>query len=198
VSGTVPSADQKAKIVQTAARLFPNTRPEVTVDIVPPPLCRVLAELDGLRSAGLWAEGALTLRLTGGGALLRQGDRIELAVQAPAYPVSLRIDYFSLDGRVLHLLPSAEQAAPQLAAGNSRVFGGAGNGRDWVAGGAPFGTELISVVATPTPLALSATRPPTEPALDYLRELKQALPRASSGAAKSALMATLLVHTSPR
>jgi hypothetical protein len=199
VSGTVPSADHKAKLLQTAARLFPNGRPEVTVEIVPAPLCRVIAELDGLRAAGLAAEGALTLRLSGGGAQLRQGDPIEVAVQAPAYPVSLHIDYFSLDGRVVHLLPSAAQPAPpQLAAGAGRVFGGAGSGGDWVAGGAPFGTELISVVATPGPLAIGASRPPSEPALDYLRELKQSLPHVSPGAARPPLLATLLVHTSAR
>ena len=96
---TVPDAAQKAKLVQLAARLFPNGQPDVAVEIVPPPLCRSLAELHAMRAVGLIAEGGIGLRLEGGSAQLREGDPIKLEVRAPAFPVNLRIDYFSLDGQ---------------------------------------------------------------------------------------------------
>lgn len=39
VSGTVPNAVEREKVVQVAGRFFPNSRPEIRVDIIPPPLC---------------------------------------------------------------------------------------------------------------------------------------------------------------
>ena len=198
ISGTVPSEDQRAKVMQVAARLFPDSRPELNLEIVPPPLCQVLAELHGLRLAGVVAESGLTLRLTNGGTRLRQGELIELAIQAPPHAVQLRIDYFSLDGQVLHLAPSSELPAAQLAAGTTGVFGRNGRGRDWIAGGAPFGTEVIAAFATPTPLSLGVPRPPAEKALDYLRDLKRALGRANPGSATTNAIALLLVHTNAR
>lgn len=195
ISGTVPNEDQRAKLMQVAARLFPDNRPEINVEIVPPPLCQVMAELHGMRLAGLVTDVALTVRLTNGGTRLRQGDLIELSVQAPNRAVHLQIDYFSLDGQVLHLAPSLELPNVQLAASTTGVFGHNGRGRDWIAGGAPFGTELIAVTATPTALNFGATRPPTEKGLDYLRELKRALGREPAG---SSTIALLLVHTSAR
>jgi hypothetical protein len=198
ISGTVPNIDQRAKVEQVAARLFPDGRPEINLEIVPPPLCQVLAELHGMRLAGLVTETGLTLKLSNGGTRLRQGDLMELAIQAPAHAVQLRIDYFSLDGQVLHLAPSGELPAAQLAAGASGVFGRYGRGRDWIAGGAPFGTELISVVATSSALSLGVPRPPVEKAVDYLRDLKRALGRGNSGSGTSNALVLLLVHTSAR
>jgi hypothetical protein len=196
ISGTVPSEDQRAKVMQAAARLFPDSRPELNLEIVPPPLCQVLAELHAMHAAGLVTETGLTLRLTNGGTRLRQGELIELAIQAPPHAVQLRIDYFSLDGQVLHLAPSTELPAAQLSAGTTGVFGRNGRGRDWIAGGAPFGTEVIAAFATPTALSLGVPRPPAEKALDYLRDLKRALGRANPGSATSNAMALLLVRTS--
>ena len=195
ISGTVPNEDQRAKLMQVAARLFPDSRPEINVEIVPPPLCQALAELHGMRLAGLVTESGLTVRLTNGGTRLRQGDLIELSIQAPNRAVHLQIDYFSLDGQVLHLAPSLELPSIQLAAGTTGVFGHNGRGRDWIAGGAPFGTELIGVTATAAPLNFGTNRPPTEKAIDYLRDLKRALGREPAG---TSAMALLLVHTSAR
>ncbi|MBV9966730.1 MAG: SEL1-like repeat protein [Alphaproteobacteria bacterium] len=195
ISGTVPNEDQRAKLMQVAARLFPDNRPEINVEIVPPPLCQALAELHGMRLAGLITESGLTVRLTNGGNRLRQGDLIELSIQAPNRAVHLQIDYFSLDGQVLHLAPSLELPSVQLAAGTAGVFGHNGRGRDWIAGGAPFGTELIAVTATSAPLNFGTNRPPTEKAVDYLRELRRALGREPAG---TSAMTLLLVHTSAR
>jgi hypothetical protein len=117
ISGTVPDAAQKAKLVHLAARLFPNGQPNVAVDIVPPPLCRSLAEFHAMRGMGLTGEGEIGLRLNGGTAQLREGDPIKLEVRAPAFSINLRIDYFSLDGQVLHLEPQGGEPAPKLATG---------------------------------------------------------------------------------
>jgi tetratricopeptide (TPR) repeat protein len=197
ISGTVPDAGQKTKLIQLAERLFPNSRPEVTIDIVPPPVCRSVAELQLMRVAGLIGEGGLRLRLNNGSSQLRQGDPMRLEVQGPAYAINLRIDYFSLDGQVAHLKPEGGEPAPKLAAGTTHMFGNPANGEVWNAGGAPFGTELITVIATPVPLDLGASRPKIEPASGYLRDLNRALGRISVPSGQPNVLATLLVRTSP-
>jgi hypothetical protein len=198
ISGTVPDNGQRARLVQVAGRYFPNTQPDLSVDVVPPPLCHSLAEFNAMRLTGLVVDGSLQARLVGGRNELREGDQIRIEVRAPAYPVNLRIDYFSLDGQVLHLWPNVQDATATLGAGQTRVFGNPGAGKTWNAGGAPFGTELIAVVASGTPLDLGASRPEVEAASTYLDELRHALAHSETGAGAPNAMALVLVRTRGR
>lgn len=197
VTGSVPDAEQKNKLLQLAAEYFPSGRNEIAVDIVPPPVCHSLVTLEQLQRSGATAGNALGLRLESGGNRLREGDPIALEVRAPDYPVEVRIDYFSLDGRVLHFEPDPGQAPPEVAAGATRLFGTAATGQDWRAGGAPFGTELIAAVATPVPLNLGE-RPRVEEAAAYLDVLKQAVDKIDATSGRPALIARLPVKTSGR
>ena len=56
---------------------------------------------------------------------------------------------------------------------------------------------MIGVIVSASPVPLPS-RPRTEAALDYLRDVKQALARVSTGAATPTLVAKLIVHTSER
>jgi hypothetical protein len=196
ISGTVPNADERAKLVELAERLFPDARPEVAVDTVPPPLCRSVAALSVMRASGLVAEVGLGLRLNSGSSELRENDPIKLEVRGPAYPINLRIDYFTLDGQVFHLTPDPGSPAPKLAAGASRLFWQSANGRPWIAGGEPFGTELICVIATAIPVDLGS-RAQVEQAADYLRDLKRVLTQTNVPPGQPNVLATLLVETHP-
>ena len=78
-----------------------------------------------------------------------------------------------------------------------QVFAHAANGQDWQAGGEPFGTEMIAVIATSQPLALGS-RQSVERAADYLRDLNEGLKRTKPDAGQANLLARLLVKTSAR
>jgi hypothetical protein len=197
ISGTVPDLEQKTRLVQLLARLFPDKRPTVNVDIVPPPLCHSLAEFHAMAIAGLIKEVGLGLRLNNGSLRLRQGDPIKLEVRSPPYAVNLRIDYFSLDGQVAHLKPEEGEPPPKIAGGTTHTFGNPANGELWSAGGAPFGTELITVLATRVPLDLGGSRAKVELAADYLRDLQRSLNRISVSSGESNIIAMLVVRTSP-
>ena len=195
ISGTVPNPEERNKLVQVATRLSAASRPEVNVEIVAEPLCRGLVEFDSMRLVGLASDG-IGLRLLSAGERLREGEPIKVEVHAPVYPVNLRIDYFSLDGRVLHMWPNFDEPTAEVGARQTRVFGG--KGKTWNAGGAPFGIEFIAVTATPQPLDLGSSRLEVESASSYLHELEAALRQQKSAASSPALVATVLVHTSPR
>jgi hypothetical protein len=192
VSGSVPDAEQRSKVVQVAERLFPGSRPEINVDIVPPPVCDALARLNALP-----LNSGLRLQLANGKTELLEGDPIKVEVGGPAYAVDLRIDYFSLDGRVLHLWPNARQPSAKLGPAETRVFWQAPTGEPFYTGGEPFGTELIAAIATPRALDLGASRP-AEPAADYLRDLGRALDRIGPMPSPPSRVATLVVKTRSR
>jgi len=196
ISGTVPNTDEKAKLIEVFERLFPDMRPEVAVDIVPPPLCRSVAALSDMRASGLVAEVGLGLHLNSGSSQLRENDPIKLEVRGPAYPINLRIDYFTLDGQVLHLTPDHSSPAPKLGPSATRLFWQSANGQPWSAGGEPFGTELICAIATAIPVDLGS-RAQVEQAADYLRDLRRALSQTNVPSGQPNVLATLLVETHP-
>ena len=197
VSGTVPDEPARARLVELATRLAPNGNPEIRVAVMAPPLCRSLLKFDAMRASGVVSDRGIEARLAGANQRLHEGDPIQVELHGASFPVNLRIDYFSLDGQVLHMWPNRWEQSATLDAAATRVFGDSG-GKIWNAGGAPFGTEFIAVTATRQPLRLGASRPEVENGIEYLRDLENALRRARIGSAEPDLVAILLVQTGPR
>ncbi|MGN6317129.1 protein kinase domain-containing protein [Trinickia sp.] len=103
---------------------------------------------------------------------LVEGSPLVVNVTTPGYDSYVSVDYYALDGNVVHLVPSHRakdnQAPPHYAA----TIGDAG---EWIIG-KPFGIEMIVLVVTPEPL-FDALRPDVEPHADYLAALKERLQR---------------------
>jgi eukaryotic-like serine/threonine-protein kinase len=116
------------------------------------------------------------------------GEKLVLDLTMPNFPNYPTIDYLMADGNVLHLWPrpagqpavvtaeaygEAQPPERKIAIGDLR----AGVGSPSYTIGAPFGRELIMVVAARAPLFRSA-RPAIEPAAAYLDALEKALAQA--------------------
>jgi hypothetical protein len=82
------------------------------------------------------------------------------------------VDYFVLDGKVVHLLPNPLERENLAPPHYTATIGSLGN---WVIG-RPFGKEMLVLLATPVP-PFQQLRPPSEPGADYLRALDQQLAR---------------------
>jgi hypothetical protein len=107
---------------------------------------------------------------SGSGATLKEGDTLMVDVTTPNYQSYVTVDYFVLGGTVVHLLPNAaerENLAPP------RYMATIGNLGNWMIG-APFGTEMLVLLATPVPL-FDRLRPDSESGEDYLRALDNQL-----------------------
>ncbi|HEY1796790.1 MAG TPA: protein kinase [Stellaceae bacterium] len=198
IAGTVSVAADQANLIAIAARMPEPERPRLDIEIVAPPVCEVLAQFGDWQTAGIAAAGGVEIRLSGGAKTLHENDPIAVDVTSKQNsPVSLRIDYFTLGGQVLHMWPNAEMATAAVAASGTQEFlkSGARN-KVWRVGGAPFGVELITVVATRSPLDFGRELPLVETASDYLGELKRALQRAGPG--PRPLTASVLVHTAEK
>ncbi|MFM0310391.1 protein kinase [Paraburkholderia sp. RL17-383-BIF-A] len=107
---------------------------------------------------------ALHVRPSGG--QLSDGDPLVVDVTTPGYDSYVNIDYYQLDGSVVHMVPSPRakdnQAPPHYAA----TIGSAG---DWIIS-KPFGSEMVVLLITPAPL-FDKPRPESEARADYLRAL---------------------------
>lgn len=121
---------------------------------------------------------------------LVDGERLVLDLTMPNFPNYPTIDYLMADGNVLHLWPrptgepevvtaeaysEAQPPEQKIAIGDLR----AGLGSPSYTIGAPFGRELIMVVAARSPLFRTA-RPAVEPAAAYLDALEMSLAAAQS------------------
>jgi hypothetical protein len=196
--GSVPDEQAKSKLTAIAARFPQGQRPEVRLDVVPAPLCRSVVRIENFPIDGVAKTGLIQLMLLGNPVLHEnQPSQVEIKSQA-SYPLTLRIDYFTLDDQVLHMWPNDSIASTQVGANETRRFlhrKSAGPDQDWLVGGAPFGTELIVAIATPKPLNLGGNRPLVEPAATYLRDLTNALRLQNAAGGPPSLVATTFIHT---
>ncbi|MFQ5471002.1 MAG: protein kinase [Gammaproteobacteria bacterium] len=90
------------------------------------------------------------------------------------YPSNIYVDYFLMDGTVVHMLPNAEEPNNRFSPGQDLSLGKPGKpGRKWKIE-APFGEEMVSIIASKNVLYVES-RPEIEPAKDYLTLLNTSL-----------------------
>ncbi|HWJ95789.1 MAG TPA: protein kinase, partial [Telluria sp.] len=119
-----------------------------------------------------------------GGGELVEGDTLMVDLTSPGYQSYVTVDYFVLDGGVVHLLPSPSARENQAPPRYTATIGSLGN---WVIA-KPFGKEMLVLVATPVPL-FDGLRQEIEPGQGYLRALDGRLAQISNshGAASVAV-----------
>jgi hypothetical protein len=114
-----------------------------------------------------WQAGhPAALRVKAPEGQLVEGEPLVVSVATPGYDSYVNIDYYQLDGSVVHMVPSPRAPDNQAPPNYAATVGSAG---DWVIA-KPFGTELVVLLITPAPL-FSAVRPESEARADYLRAL---------------------------
>ena len=99
--------------------------------------------------------------------ILRDGDALNIALQAPVFDSYLYVDYIQRDGLTVHVrqTPAGQQpaaASQELVEETPYKIG------------PPFGREIVVIIASRSPLFESA-RPEFEDAADYLPALQRQL-----------------------
>jgi hypothetical protein len=142
------------------------------------PHCEVVKLLTPYRQRNLDRHDGLAVTpTTGHSDRFVKDEQVIVKLTQANHDGYLYVDYYTVEGEVIHLFPNQREphsgqiipASQQIDVGQSGVQGGG-----WITVDAPFGQELITVVASPTPL-YSGLRPDSEPAKDYLPLLKQAI-----------------------
>ncbi|MBI1321204.1 MAG: DUF4384 domain-containing protein, partial [Candidatus Hydrogenedens sp.] len=195
VSGLAGPAASAPAIRRTIDEIAPGTPVEVAVEPVTQAMCDPLGAISQARTANAAVPKAVVVQTSSADAVYKNGQNLMLDVVAPDQTSYLQVDYFTLEGYVVHLFPNGLEKDNRLAAGKKRTLGNpAAGGRFWTIG-PPFGRELIVAIATPKPL-FPSLRPEAELASTYLQELKKALASAG-GQASPPLASALFIKTVP-
>jgi hypothetical protein len=103
-------------------------------------------------------------------AQLTEGQPLVVQITTPPYDSWVNIDYYQLDGSVVHMLPNARSKDNQAPPNYAATIGSAG---DWIVS-KPFGSEMIVLLVTPAAL-FDTIRPESEQRADYLRAVEKRL-----------------------
>ena len=166
VSGYVGRSYGTQKLRTTLNQIPGVTNPGVQVQEVDDDKCDMLKLIAPYLTTGRPAS----IQTRSHNTQLTEGQPLVVQITTPPYDSWVNIDYYQLDGSVVHLLPNARskdnQAPPNYAAT-------IGSGGDWIVS-KPFGSEMIVLLVTPAAL-FDTIRPESEPRADYLRAVEKRL-----------------------
>ena len=122
------------------------------------------------------------------------GERLVLSLRAPDLDSYLYVDYFMLDGSVVHQFPVTASQQERQPPFKDFPLGEGGGARQWQIA-PPFGSEMLVAIAAQDPL-FDAPRPELDASKEYLPALTQALQQART---KGSLVLAYLqpITTSP-
>jgi predicted Ser/Thr protein kinase len=152
--------------------------------------CGLLNVLGPYWLASRKAGRPATLRAKAGNAQLVEGDPLVVGLTTPPFEAYVTVDYFVLDGSVLHMVPGPRARANQAPANYVATIGGMGN---WIIA-RPFGTEMIALVVTPAPL-FDTVRQETESKVVYLKAMEQRLSQLAAKHGREKIAVDLLQVT---
>lgn len=195
VDGYVSRADDIAAVRQRVNAVEGVKSSEVNVQLRIWPHCEVVDLLKTYKARN--DDGGYGLHVTpstGHSDRFIEGEKIVVRLQQANYDGYLYVDYYTVNGSVAHIYPNAgEPDSGRLVQSGEQFEVGASPSKTWTVC-PPLGQELITVIASPTPLYPQELEE-IQAAQDYLPQLKQML-AANSGNAKMAA-AYLFMQTEP-
>ena len=140
------------------------------IQIVDKQQCAVLDSLSGYWKINQSMKNQVSIVSNKAGNRYIEGENLVLKITSPDYNSFIYVDYYSIDGGVLHMVPSPRFRANETPARYNATIGDLG---EWTIA-KPFGTELIVIMATPEPL-FKSLRDEYEPRDSYLSDLEKRL-----------------------
>jgi hypothetical protein len=166
VRGFVPQRDGVAKLKETIGALPGVDALYTDVRPVDADKCEVIDAYAPYWTRNWQAGHVAGIQTRASGGQLTEGDPLIVDVTTPGYDSYVYVDYYVLDGSVVHMVPGPRAKANQAPPHYTATIGGSG---DWIVS-KPFGTELVVLLVSPVPL-FDGLRPESEPRADYLRAL---------------------------
>ncbi|CAK0775951.1 eukaryotic-like serine/threonine-protein kinase [Azospirillaceae bacterium] len=174
ISGNSGSPSAEAMIRQLVDNTAPRIPYALRLETISSGMCDPLGVINKFRQANLLSEKPVVLKPASPDGVFWNGQNLMLDLEAPDFPAYFQVDYFTLEGYVVHLFPNGLEKDNRLLSNGRRKLGDpAGGGRFWNIG-APFGRELITVIASARPL-FPNLRPEAEQISVYLNELRKSL-----------------------
>jgi len=169
---------------------------KVTADVTPvsEEKCAVMDLYEPYWRANKDAGGATTIRTRSERGEFAEGDPLIVKITTPPYESYVYLDYYSLDGGVVHMVPGPRIEGNQAPPGYVATIGDLGQ---WIIA-KPFGTELVVVLTTPKPL-FDKPREEVEKGADYLVALRDRLEQMGKESRRDHITADfVMINTKPR
>jgi hypothetical protein len=169
---------------------------EVNIDVTPvsDEKCAVMDLYEPYWRANRDTGGATTIHTRSEHGELTEGDPLVVRITTPPFESYVNLDYYSLDGGVVHMVPGPRIEGNQAPPGYSATIGDLG---EWIIA-KPFGTELVAVLTTPKPL-FDQPREEVEKGADYLVALRRRLDQLKNESSRNRVTADfVMINTRPR
>lgn len=171
VSGYTSTQDDTERLRRDIAAIAGVKASEFDVHVRIWPHCEVIALLKPYRQRNVDQRMGLEVTpTTGHSDRFIEGEPIIVKMINANQDGYLYVDYWSVEGGVLHLFPNPVEENWRFSPGEQHNVGEA---QTWEVG-APFGQELITIVSSPVPL-YEGQREQVEQARDYLPVLRALL-----------------------
>jgi serine/threonine-protein kinase len=192
LTGMAGAGAPQAALTAALASLPAAIVPVSSVQIIDGPYCDALNSIRPYHNFFPVPGMQLGLSLANGVTTLHNNDLITVKNAMPGFAGYLQTDYYSSDGTVFHLYPSATDPLKQQPANSIKVLGDPKNGGATWQVSTPYGPDMIISIATASPL-FATSRQQDENATDYLPALQAALQNATSASENFAVAATQVV-----
>ena len=137
---------------------------------------------------------SLTIQSSGEANELIEGESLVVEIKTPSYESYVNIDYYSLDGGVVHMIPGPRARDNQAPPNYAATIGDLG---EWTVS-EPFGEEMVAVLMTPEPL-FEQLRDEYETKAEYLAAVQQQLERIQKKSGKDRITADfVMINTKPK
>lgn len=170
VGGFARASSGVARIHEALAQTPGGQGAKLDVDGIDNANCEIVRVLAPYWRANRQPDGGATLHTRPPDAQLTQGMPLIVDITTPHYESYVNVDYYALDGSVVHLVPSNHERDNQAPPNFAATVGGTG---DWIVE-KPFGKEMIVLLITPAPL-FDKLRAASEPRATYLAAVDQQL-----------------------
>ncbi|MEI6560223.1 MAG: protein kinase [Rhodospirillaceae bacterium] len=190
-------AADEASVRSQIATTAPAVLSSLSLSPISPALCGPLTVTGPLRQRNQTLPAPVSVQPGNPDGRYPSGQTLVVDVSAPGFPAYLQVDYFTLEGDVVHLFPNGAQRATRLAPGETQRLGDrTAGGQAWRIG-PPFGRELVVAIASSKPL-FSAPRPDTETTGHYVAALSEALNDANQAEGPAPVAAATVITTIPK
>jgi len=139
-------------------------------------------------------RNSLAIRSTGEANELIEGEPLVVEIKTPSYESYVNVDYYSLDGGVVHMIPGPRARDNQAPPNYAATIGDLG---EWTIS-EPFGEEMVAVLMTPEPL-FEQLRDEYETKTAYLTAVQEQLERIAKKSGKDKITADfVMINTKPK
>ena len=139
-------------------------------------------------------RNSLAIRSTGEANELIEGEPLVVEIKTPSYESYVNVDYYSLDGGVVHMIPGPRARDNQAPPNYAATIGDLG---EWTVS-EPFGEEMVAVLMTPEPL-FEQLRDEYETKTAYLAAVQEQLERIAKKSGKDKITADfVMINTKPK